>query len=468
MARVQPNALFEQQQLFRDGNGSRLMLLFDKRFPAGLSVSSQRAVSARRVAILLLCPLFFAAPSPVAAQEEDAFRAGVNGGRRMSHRFLTTEGMRLFRNGKEYRAIGVNVPHLSQGYLGTWFHWKRIYGSREKMRQAIVAAVIDAERSDAAFIRFFASPGYPKGAAELYLADPDEYWRLMDELFALCRRHNVGLVPSLGVVFKWSLDYGEFRTAVLDPDSKTYAATYKYVREFVTRYKDDPNVLMWELENEAFLGADVNMKDRPAKPRGVYPEGSAVFREKYTFEDSLRFEMLVRFYKQMTAYIKGLDPNHLVTSGDSGPREESMCRRETFPHFQWRSDTIREHLSNLLASQPEPLDVFSVHMYGNFTTRRKVGSLSHLDFLRCRVRAIHASCSPVFVGELGQSDPHLQSDPEAKWTREAIDMLDKEGVALIAIWVWRFPWQDQDYNIPHSAAQPLLMKRISEFNEESH
>jgi len=54
----------------------------------------------------------------------------------------------------EYRAIGVNVPHLSQGYMGTWFHWRRIHGTREKMRQAIVEAILDAERHNMAFIRF--------------------------------------------------------------------------------------------------------------------------------------------------------------------------------------------------------------------------------------------------------------------------------------------------------------------------
>jgi len=383
----------------------------------------------------------------------------------MADGFVTVQCTKLMLDGKEYRAIGVNMPHLSQAYMGTWHHWKRIYGTRAKMRESVVEAVEDAARHKVAFIRFFASPGYPKGTAELYLEDPDGYWRQMDELFELCRRHNVRLVPSLGIL-KWHLDCREYQTAVLDPESRTYEATHKYVREFVTRYKDDPLVLVWELQNEAFLKADVNMKGRRGRPKGVYPEGATGVREKLAFEDSLRFDMLVTLYREMTAYIKGLDPNHLVTSGDSGPREESMCRRLTFPNFKWRNDTVREHLSNLLESQPEPLDVFSIHMYGNFTTKRKVGSLPHLEFLRARARAIHAARSPVFVGELGQSKPHFQSDPEAKWTRAAIDMLDKEGVALIALWVWHFPWQDKDHNIPNGAAQSLLMKRVRQFNEE--
>ena len=382
----------------------------------------------------------------------------------LAEEFVRTHGTQLTLSGQPYRAIGVNVPHLAQGYMGTWHHWRQIYGTRDKMRQAIVEAVLDAERHQVAFIRFFASPGYPKNTADLYLKDKDEYWRQMDELFDFCRNHNIKLVPSLGVVFKWNWDCGEYQTALLDPNSKTYEATYRYVREFVTRYRNDPNVLMWERENEAFLHADVNMKGHQGKPKGLYPAGSQAYRETCVLEDSLRFDMLVQFYKDMTAFIKQLDPNHLVTSGDSGVREESMCRRQTFPNFKWRDDTLREHLSNLLESQPRPLDVFSLHMYGNFTTRRKVTNLPHLDFLRCRVLALNATQAPVFIGELGQADPHFQSDPEAKWTRAAIDMLDEAGVALMALWVWHFPWQDKDFNIPNGSSQPLLMKRVAEFN----
>ena len=377
--------------------------------------------------------------------------------------FVEADGTGLTLDGKPYRAIGVNIPHLSQAYMGTWHHWKGIYGTRETMRQSIVDAVADAQQHNMAFVRFFASPGYPKGTAELYTKDKEAYWRQMDEVFDLCRKHGLRLVPSLGIL-KWHADCNELMTAVSDANSKTYAATRQYVREFVTRYKNDPIVLMWELENEAFLKADVNMKGRRAPPRGVYAPGTTGIRETYAQEDSLRFETLVKLYKDMTAFIKDIDPNHLVTSGDSGVREESQCRRETFPKFKWRNDTVREHGANLVESQPKPLDVFSLHMYGNSAGKRKVANLPHLDFLRMRVRAMHGAARPAFLGELGQRDPHFQADPEARWTRAAIDLLDQEGVALIALWAWHFPWQDKDYNIPNGTAQPLLMRRVAAFN----
>jgi hypothetical protein len=377
---------------------------------------------------------------------------------------VRASGVQLTCEGRPYRAIGVNVPHLSQAYMGTWHHWQSIYGSREAMRAAIEEAVADAARHQVAFIRFFASPGYPKGTAELYGQDRESYWQQMDELFTLCRQHRVKLVPSLGTVFKWHLDCGEPRTAVLDPQSRTYAATYGYVREIVTRYRDDPTVLMWELENEAFLAADVDQRDRPAPGRGIYPADSHAYRAAYAHEDSLRFEMLLQHYRNVTALIKKLDPHHLVTSGDAGVREESMSRRETFPDFQWRTDSLREHLSNLLQSQPAPLDVMSLHAYGNFSHRGNVAGLSALAMLAAQVRAIHAAGRPVFIGELGQIDPNLREDPAGTWTRAALDLLDEEGVAVAALWVWHFPWHNQHHNIADGARHPQLLQRVAEFN----
>jgi hypothetical protein len=377
--------------------------------------------------------------------------------------FAEIEGRRLLFDGREYRAVGVNMPNLSQGYLGTWFHWQEIHGTREAMREAIVAGVREAAECEIAFIRFFANPGYPKDTAELYLRDRDAYWRGMDELFQLCAEHDIRLVPCLSSVIRWHSLYREPLRAITDPESQTHKAAYAYIREFVSRYRDDPTVLMWELDNEAFLRADVDLDGFPALPAGVYPDGAENVRTTYTRADSLRFEDLVQVYRDMTTFIKDLDPNHPVTSGDAGVREESMSRRLTFPDFRYRADTLREHLANLLLSQPLPLDVFSIHSYGNgqeVLTER----LDPLEYLRARVQAFHAARAPVFIGELGQEAPAFQSDPSAEWTCRAIDLLEEEEVSLIAVWVWHFPWQDKDHNIPSAAAQPRLVERIRSFN----
>jgi len=378
--------------------------------------------------------------------------------------FVTRHGEKLWLNGAEYRAIGANIPPLSQAYSGVWFHTQQIYGSPEKARDAMIDALDDAQRSHIAFIRFFANPGYPRDTDMLYMKDRAKYWSLMDDLFAQCRRRHIKLVPSLNTLHGWYSYCAEPAQAILDPASKTYQATRTYIQEFVTRYRDDTTVLMWELENEPMLAADVDMAGNKLLPAAVYSPG-AVVRETGTREDSLTWDMILRLYRDQTAYIKSLDPNHLVTSGDACVRPECTSRRETFPNFKYRNDTLREWLGNNLLSQPEPLDVISFHNYGNFgnTEPASLWGLSHLDYLRAEVRVVHAARQPVFIGELGQMNPTFKADPTAKWTCAAIDLLEHEGASLAAIWVWHFPWQP-DLTVS-SASHPALIRRIAAFNK---
>ncbi|MGB4670007.1 MAG: cellulase family glycosylhydrolase [Bacillota bacterium] len=378
--------------------------------------------------------------------------------------FVTADGAKLMLNGKEYRAIGVNVPHLHSAYNGTWHHISQIYGNAENAKEAMVAAIIDAHRNKVAFIRFFANPGYPVDAEKLYFKDRDEYWRQMDEVFDLCRAHNIRLIPCLGVVSGWFYICGEPKQALLDPNSKTYNATYNYVEEFVTRYKDDPVVLMWELENEAFLAADVNMQGRSGLGAGQFPAGSPYVKPTLTLEDSLTFDMTLQVYKEWTSIIKSLDPNHLVTSGDAHVRDTSESLRRYFPGQVWILDSLDQHVANYIESQTEPLDVFSIHAYGPQPSARWPGHVSTTDYYTSLVRAAHSKPAPVFIGELGNGGPSFGEDPEAAWTRSFIDAMEQEGVSLMALWVWHFPWQPM--NTLDGFSHPKLMQQVKEFNEK--
>lgn len=374
--------------------------------------------------------------------------------------FVVARGAGLALSGREYRAVGVNVPHLHQIYMGTWLHLKQVYGTPENARAAAVAAVEDASRSGFAFIRFFAGPGYPIEASRLYEKDEQAYWRGMDDLFALCRRSGLRVIPCLNVASRHSR-CGEPRQAILDPSSRTWKENRRYVEAFVSRYKDDPTVLAWELENELMLAADVDRKGAKLAPRGVYPEG-AVVRAVGEREDSLTWEMTQRIYREQSAFIKSIDPNHLVTSGDAGVRPEATSRRETFPNFRFRPDTWREHLANELAAQPEPLDLLSLHHYGPAESGPWSEVGSPIDRARLTAHAARAARVPLFIGELGQNAPSFRSDPDASWTIDYLNMAEEEAISLVALWVWHFPWQPE--LTVDSRSHPRLVERAREFN----
>jgi len=381
---------------------------------------------------------------------------------------VTARGATLYQNGREFRAAGVNVPNLSQSYMGTWHHDLQIYGSVEKARAAMIAALDDLAENRIPFIRFFARPGYPVDAQKLYVVDRERYWREMDELFALCRKRNIRLVPSLGILGPWADYHGEHKNAILDPNSKTYASTYGYVREFVTRYRDNPVVLMWELNNEIFHIADLNFSGKPPKkPAGVFLPGTPGHRQELTtLEDFYSTEMLITICRNMTQFIKGLNPSRLVTTGDAAPRDCSKSLRENWPKHVWTFDTIEEHCESLLMQQARPLDVISLHTYGNTGGRFKVGNLPLLDYARALVRAGIGDQRPVFVGEFGQGRKgFLKDDPEATWFLQAFDMFEGESVSLIALWTVHFPWQNKNFNIANCAAHPVVFDRIRRFND---
>jgi mannan endo-1,4-beta-mannosidase len=67
----------------------------------------------------------------------------------------------------------------------------------------------------------------------------------------------------------------------------------------VTRYRNSPAIMAWELGNEPRCGAD-GVRNLPRSPAGCTPD------------------LLTSWIDEMSTYIKRLDRNHLVTWGGEG------------------------------------------------------------------------------------------------------------------------------------------------------
>ena len=303
-------------------------------------MAARRIMKELGMTVLLACAL-----SPVAS--------GANIGE-----FVTQKGDKLWYRGKEYRAIGVNAINLHLSYARMWLHDGIYTRAGEDPREMMLKGLDDARDSGFKFVRFFAHPGYPVTIDRFYFKDKEAYWKNMDAVVEECRRRDLKLVPSLSVVDAFTHYHGEPKQAILDPASKGHRDSYRYIEEFVTRYQDEPTILMWEIHNELMLEADVKMAGRPINP-GLFTGGKAP-RSETTIEDTLSYDQIVQIYREMAGFIKRIDKNHLVTSGDAKVRMECTSRREKSP---FRTDTLDERISNNINSQPAPLDVYSLHMY---------------------------------------------------------------------------------------------------------
>ncbi|KAI1494235.1 glycoside hydrolase family 5 protein [Biscogniauxia mediterranea] len=74
----------------------------------------------------------------------------------------------------------------------------------------------------------------------------------------------------------------------------------RYVAAFVSRYAASPTIMAWELANEPRCGADA-ARNLPASPAGYCSPA-----------------LLTAWTREMSAFVKALDPHHLVTWGGEG------------------------------------------------------------------------------------------------------------------------------------------------------
>ena len=163
-----------------------------------------------------------------------------------------------------------------------------------------------------------------------------------------------------------------------------------YVGQIVSRYKDDPRILMWQLMNEA---------------EGEDTSGNSDAQALYNFA------------LDMSAYVKSIDPNHLVSLGTMGGGQPGTQGGD----YRW------------IHSIPS-IDLLEYHDYDE--------PVSFSDDLAQRVEDSLALKKPLFVGESGIKSNCSEPDCLSPGQRAALfdakmTAAFDNGVSGYMIWSYR-------------------------------
>jgi hypothetical protein len=339
----------------------------------------------------------------------------------------------LVKDGKPFRGIGVN-------YFSAFY--RTLQDANNASYDEGFKALAEAKIP---FARIMGCGFWPS-ENKLYLENKEEYFRRFDAVVASARKHGVGLIPSLFWHVSTVPDLvGEPCDQWGNPAGKTLQYMRQYVRDVVGRYKDSPAIWGWEFGNEFNLGADLPnaAQHRPPVHRSL---GTATTR---TARDEWTYQIVRTAFAEFAKEVRRHDPARIITTGDSLPRKSAW---HNWKERSWKDDSPEQFLEMLRDDNPDPVNVISVHAYGD-----------SLDQIAPAARIAAGLKKPLFVGEFGVPGP-----PDAK-TREQFAALlaaiEKARVPLAALWVYDFGGQDETFNVTAGNVRAYQLKAIAEANE---
>jgi endo-1,4-beta-mannosidase len=280
----------------------------------------------------------------------------------------------LVDQGRPYRFLGVNVYSLASHPPGDGYECGRTF-TDEQLHQTfrdLAAMGANAVRLD---------------AYQSFTAGGQDYSRL-DRIFRLGRRYGIRLILTLENQWSHCTQGGYkradwYRNGYQRPYGAYRQSYVEHVVGLVTRYRDEPALLMWQLMNE---------------PESFRANG----RPDWT--------ALKRFSDRMIRAIRRIDRRHLICLGSSGVS-------------RWRGGPVWYRI--LLNSGS---DIAEAHDYG-------LPTVAWPPVIRDSWRVAHESRKPFFVGEVGiPLKPPVSQAKRAAQTIAKLKAAWAHGVDGILVW----------------------------------
>lgn len=302
--------------------------------------------------------------------------------------FVTTSGRNLSLNGTTFKSVGVNRYNLLT-LGGTPF-----VGCGGTFKDSDLAAWFsELHNMGVTSVRFWIFQQFTKSGTDL---------NRFNYLLSLAQQYNVKLIPVFENQWADCTQGGKKTTGWYQSGYKAPYGTYTlslkdYIGTIVPNYTDNPNILMWQIMNEA--------------------------------EDS-DTTSFYNFAKDVSGYIKSLDKNHLVSFGTMGsgqPGSSVYTKIHALP----------------------TIDVLEYHDYNNVTTALP-------STLADRINDSISLNKPLIVGEAGinMNDGYTASQ-RATYFDNKLSAYFKNNGSNYLIWSYR-EVNAQDAGYEFNYTDPLV------------
>ena len=293
---------------------------------------------------------------------------------------------RLQLNGAPYRFTGLNI-YNANSVNNCWY----TLGTGDGLDSSLADIGAGKEAFRAWFFQYQATRS---GARD---------WSVFDHTLAVARARGVKVVATLtnqwGQCEGYSYPTG-YRTESwyqsgyrTTPGPGVPATFREWVAEVVTRYKDDPTILAWQLVNEA-------------EAKTAYSGSCSA-----TAAASLK-----AFTADTASLVKSIDRNHLLSLGTIG---SGQCGATSSAYKD-------------LHSVPD-IDLCEYHDYSSAAMPG-----DQWNGLATRLSQCNELGKPLFVGELGiQTSPVVALLDRANLLRSKLSAQFQAGVAGVLAWDWR-------------------------------
>jgi mannan endo-1,4-beta-mannosidase len=348
----------------------------------------------------LVCAAF-AAPGPVLAADAEA-----NGRGKHHSNFVTREGSDLYLQGRPFRFVGSNnyypifksqfmVDSLFESARDSGFQVMRVWGMLDIGNEDGSNSVDGNGAKEGVYFQYWdgTAPAINDGENGLQRLD-----------YVVYKAGQAGLKLVIPFVNNWrefgGMDqYVRWRGGQFHDEFYTDPAIRGWYKNWIShvlnrvntytgvQYKNDPTIMTWELANEP-----------RCRGSGVYPSSSACTTTT-----------LVDWAREMSAFIKSIDRNHLVSVGDEG----FYC----IPGATDFTENCSEGVDSIAFARLPHIDVMSMHLYPDHWGKDVAFGTQWISRHIADAKRLRKA---VMLGEFGFRDRSRRNPVFQEWTNAVI------------------------------------------------